>query len=427
MFNPVSNFNIQKSLFVYLAVFLFPALIATVRSGGSVPYLLLMLFGLFLGWSVWQSLETWEKKMLFGFILFFVLISLSLINTEELREGLKRVERFVYFPLIIPMYLLLKKYRIETGKVFLYGLCLASLVMFLQAFYQYSELGYPRAVGAYNPIVLGGIAMLFAMIIVGASITITKSWQYYLLAAVSAGLAFSVSIMSGTRGAWLALPVVGLWLLWLQRKKLQKFSFISIVILIFFVIWGALQIDQVKNGINRAVSNFQSYTQNPTKTTSVGARLEMWKDAVTIWKDKPFLGTGIGDYEKHRLQLYEEGELHKSFQYGHAHSIYFDVLASAGLLGFISLLIFVFFIPFRMFYSFWINESDPWMQFYALSGMITIIAFAVFGLTESWLSRNPFVRTYLMCILVFMSSISIRKSGKKRKRKTGSVLTFQHL
>jgi len=45
--------------------------------------------------------------------------------------------------------------------------------------------------------------------------------------------------------------------------------------------------------------------------------------------------------------------------------------------------------------------------------MTTIIAFAVFGLTEGWLARNMFVRTYLMSILVFMSSIAIVKIKKQ--------------
>ena len=54
------------------------------------------------------------------------------------------------------------------------------------------------------------------------------------------------------------------------------------------------------------------------------------------------------------------------------------------------------------------------IRFYALSGMATIIAFAVFGLTEAWLARNPFVRTYLMSILVFMSSIAVVKASKAK-------------
>jgi O-antigen ligase len=100
------------------------------------------------------------------------------------------------------------------------------------------------------------------------------------------------------------------------------------------------------------------------------------------------------------------------YQFGHAHSIYFDVLATAGLVGLVGVLVLMQAVPFRMFYLPWLKENDPWLSFYALSGMTTIIAFAVFGLTEGWLARNMFVRTYLMCILVVMSSISVIKAKK---------------
>lgn len=404
------KFELNKSSFVHFAVVLFPVLIATVQHGGATPYLLLFLAGLILGWSAWLSLELWEKKLLFGFVIFFVLIGLSLISTEDLREGLKKIERYIHFPLLIPMYLLLKKYHIETGKTFLLGLWLASIVMFSQAFYQYSELGYSRSVGAYNPIILGNIAMLFAMIILGALTTVTKVWKFYLLGVAMMALALAASIFSASRGAWILLPVVLLFLLWIHSNKLGRISRFSILVLIISVLWGVLQINQVSIRVDLAISEYQSSEQSSAISTSVGARLSMWKDAVSIWRESPVLGTGIGDYGADRLALYERGELHKSNQFGHAHSIYFDVLATTGVVGFFAMLTFVFFLPFRMFYSFWFKESDSWTQFYALAGMITIVAFAVFGLTEAWFARNSFVRTYLMCVLVFMSSISVRKA-----------------
>ena len=148
------------------------------------------------------------------------------------------------------------------------------------------------------------------------------------------------------------------------------------------------------------------------KGSSAGVRVELWRDSVTIWKAHPIIGTGIGDYYRDVRKLINDGRSNSQRDFGHAHNIYFDALAISGLVGLFALFIFVQIIPFLMFRSFWIKEDDPWIRFYALSGMATIIAFAVFGLTEGWLARNPFVRTYLMSILVFMSSIAVVKGRK---------------
>jgi len=404
---------LEKYSPIHIAVFLFPILIATVRHGGGTLYVLLFLFGLALGWSAWRSLDPWEKRVLIGFSVFFILVSFSLVNTQEIVSGMKKVERYIHFPLLIPMYLLLKKYRVETGKVFLFGLLVAAVVMFGQAFYQTSVLGWGRAVGAYNSLILGDISMLAVVIVVCALLTVSPNWRYHLFGGVAIGMALSASVLSGSRGAWILLPVAAVWFLWIKRKSLGAIPLISIVIMGPLLILGFLSLDRVMNRVDIAITEYQVSSQDPTKMNSVGYRLEMWRDSITIWKAHPLFGTGIGDFKNERSHLFKkDGRSHEGMELGHAHSIYFDVLATAGLVGFLGLLILMQIIPFRMFYSHWIKESDPWLKFYSLSGMTTIIAFAVFGLTEGWLARNMFVRTYLMCILVFMSSIAVIKMKK---------------
>ena len=404
--------TLDKNSPIYIAVFLFPILIATARHGGGTLYVLLFLFGLALGWTAWRSLELWEKRVLIGFSIFFILVSFSLVNTQDIASGMKKVERFIHFPLFIFMYLLLKKYRVESGKAFLFGLLVASVVMFGQAFYQTTILDWDRAVGAYNSLILGDVSMLVVVIVVCAHLTVSQNWQHHLLGVGAIGMALSASVMSGARGAWILLPVATLWFLWIKRKSLGTVPLISIVIIGFMLVLGALSLDQVKSRVDAAVVEYHAYSQDPTKNQSVGARLEMWRDSIAIWKTHPLIGTGIGDYRNDRVQLFQDGRSSVEYPFGHAHSIYFDVLATAGILGFVAMLVFMQIIPFQMFYSHWVKESDPWLKFYALSGMTTIIAFAVFGLTEGWLARNMFVRTYLMCILVFMSSIAVIKMKK---------------
>ena len=403
--------TIQKSILpIHILFFLFPILISTMHGAGGVLYFLIFLPGLLLGWQARKSLEPWEIKLLIGFVIFFVLICISLINTQDLVLGVKKIERYIHFPLLIPMYLLLRRYKIETGKVFVLGAAVASVAMCGQAVYQTSVLEWPRAIGAYNSIILGDISMLVALLICSALLTISNKKWHFILGGGLIILAITASILSGTRGAWLAIPFIIPFFFWVMSEKIGTKSFVLLTSLVFVLIIGAMSNDQIKSRITDSINQYRVYLEHPEKFSSVGVRLEMWSDSIAIWKEHPIIGTGIGDFKRDKLELFIQGKSNLKSDFGHAHNIYFDILATAGIVGLIGLLYFALFWPFKTFYLFWGSESDSWSKFYALSGMVTIISFVVFGLTEGWLARSVFVKTYLMCILVFMSSIAIRKS-----------------
>lgn len=404
---------ISKETPILLAVFLFPLLSVTIEHGGSVIYLFLLLFSLFFGWKSWKDIELWEKKILFGFLIFIVVISVSFLHTQEIYLGIRKIERYLHFLFFIPMYLLLKKYQVEVGKIYFLGVVLSAFVLSGQAYYQTSILGWHRAAGAYNSLILGDVSMLVVMVTLSAFLTVFKTWKHYLLGVFVIAAALFASVMSGARGAWLLLPIMLLWFLWDRRKQTRPIQLVSIIVAFLLLILASYNIPFVKNRVDITMRDYQEYVMDTTKKSSIQTRLALWQDSIKIWKENPLIGTGVGDFHHDVSQLMDKKLSDTQVAYGHAHSIYFDVLATSGLLGLMALLLFLVLVPFVVFQSFWKKEDDPWVRFYALSGMATIIAFAVFGLTEAWLSRNPFVRTYLMSILVFMSSIAVIKGQSK--------------
>lgn len=406
--------SFNKYIPVFAAVFLFPIMVTTVNHGGGAFYLLIFLLGLFLGWSAWRSLEAWEKQVLLGFCAFFVLVSMSLINTQDMYSGAKKIEKLLLFPFLIPMYLLFKKYQLETGKAYLLGLFVSAFVLFGLAVYQVYGLGWARAVGAYNPLILGDVSMLVAILLFCALLTVSTGYCNYLMGGQAILLAITASVLSGSRGAWIVLPIISLWFIWLKIKNLKPLYSLLIVIIVVSLLWCLSGLEQVRSRLDDAVLSYQSYSQDHSKGGSIRLRMEIWKVSVKIWKANPIIGTGLGDFQLDSVQLVKEGRSNLTEQQvlQHAHNIYFDVLATSGLVGLLALIVFVQIIPFLIFRSFWLKEQDPWIKFYALSGMATIIAFAVFGLTECWLARNPFVRTYLMSVLVFMSSIAVIRNSR---------------
>lgn len=406
------------------AIFLFPILIATVRDGGGGMFYILVLLGLLFCWRSWGVLQPEEKKLLLGFALMVLLVSFSLFNVSEIELGLSKLERFLYFLLFIPIYLLLRKYSIPLSKALLGGVLLALPFMFGMALWEVQGKRVMIVHGAYHKIVFGDVAMLFAVLIASALLVVpNKKMIWVVLGVISIIAGIGASILSGSRGAWVILPVVFALLIWLYRRQLLLSPK-------YFVIWGVLaiavgsvivQIPMVERGIHQAQNDIEKYMDDPRKHSSLGARFNMWRDSIQIWQESPFLGTGLGDYQHDIKQMMEERRSYSvTWMFDHAHSIYFDALATTGLVGLLALIILGLWMPFRLFYRNWLaSDDDAMLKFCSLAGMTTVLAFAVFGLTEGWTSRSPMVQTYLMCILVFMSNIYIIKSQKSHSQTDG--------
>ena len=145
-----SSFMRPKLLILGL-VFIFPIIVASV-GGGSLTLILLLLLGLIYGRG-WSQLYDWERKFLLGFVILFSIMCLTLVNTEDMTSGLSRLDRYLRIVAIIPIYLMLRRFNLDTGKIFLLGAVIASFVLGVQAWYQVQMLDRIVATGAYHKIV----------------------------------------------------------------------------------------------------------------------------------------------------------------------------------------------------------------------------------------------------------------------------------
>ncbi len=390
---------------VLLLIAAFPVLAATVKDGVGVVHALLLLLGLVYGWPAWRCLQPAEKRLFIGLALFCGVAILSLLHTELLRNGLSKLERYLYFPLMLPVYLLLRRLDLTAGHALLGGVVLASFVYAAQAWYQTAVQGMPVAVGAYHKIIFGDLATWLLAILLVALLTVAERPIHYILGGIAMLAAAYASLLSMTRGAWLLLPVLLVMLLFIYRRNISRRGWrqIGMSLVLLVVVLSIWQPERVVRGIENGIADIQRTLDDPTARSSWGERLLMWRDAITIWRQEPFLGTGIGDFKLHRQQLKEQGLTQYPEAYAHAHNVYLHALAVTGLLGFLALVGLVFFYPFWLFYRYWSSAGTPWLRFYALAGMVTVIAFMVFGLTEGWLTRNAMVKSYLLGLVVLLA------------------------
>jgi O-antigen ligase len=126
----------------------------------------------------------------------------------------------------------------------------------------------------------------------------------------------------------------------------------------------------------------------------------MWHIATNVWELYPILGTGLGDFGLEIAIIQEEGLYVGLVQHLSAHNIFFQALATSGVIGLLALCLALFVAPLRYFYK--LNREK--LNIVSVCGIVMLIAFAAFGLTESWIMRSPPVALYLMYFVVLVSA-----------------------
>ncbi len=400
---------------VRVLVFLFPVSVATVGWGSAIFFLLLFP-ALYYGRG-WSALQQWERRLLLGYVAVFAVMSLSMVNAEEYREGIKALDRYLRFVLMIPIYLMFRRFDFRLGREFALGALLACVLMMAQAIYQVTWQGDTFATGHYHKIVFGDLAVWWAAVAALFAVTLTKEWLTRIGIVVLIGMALYASLLSQTRGAWLYVPLIPAVLLWAYWPRLQlaRSTLIGAVV-VFLALTATLvmQSDRLRGGIERGVSELQAFEQNPAAPTSWGVRINLWRNALLIFKESPLLGTGVGDFQTDMKRMVEDGRSLNPYvsKFGHAHSIYFDTLAKGGLLGLVATVTALLLIPFILFVKAMRRAERPEEIFYATGGVLLIVAFTTFGVSEGLWSRNPFVNTYAISLLVFLAGMAKAQSAR---------------
>lgn len=397
---------------VRVLVFIFPIAVATV-GWGSVIFGLLLLPALYYGRG-WKSLTTWERRIMLGYLLVFVAMALSMINADDLKEGVQMLDRFLRFVMIVPIYLMFRRYRFSMGRELAAGAFVACLVMAGQAVYEVVWQGAGHAQGHYHKIVFGDLAVWWAAVVAVMAVTVAKNWWLRAAAIAAILLALYASVLSQTRGAWLFIPLIPLVLLWSQWGELKNLRIWAVAGFVILMIAGGgalFQSEKIINGVQRGLNDLERFADDPGTGNSWGTRLNLWRNSLLLAQEHPILGSGVGDFRLDMERLVEDGRSWSPYvvRYSHAHSIYFDALARAGIVGLFATVLAILLLPLVFFARGVRRATEPWSRFYAIGGVMLVAAFATFGLSEGLWARNPFVNTYVITLVVFMAGLVDRR------------------
>ena len=133
-------------------------------------------------------------------------------------------------------------------------------------------------------------------------------------------------LVSGSRGVWIALAVACLVTLLLYDRRKAAIFFFSIISVCILVIVSSTALRERASSI---VTSF--YTEDVKGST--GTRVELWKGSLLVFKQHPLFGVGTGNYQSFIEDLVHEKKIMEPSVAMHAHNIYFQALATRGIIG----------------------------------------------------------------------------------------------
>ena len=190
----------------------------------------------------------------------------------------------------------------------------------------YGNMAQPNHFANYMSLGLISLGLLFQQ----------RKLKIGVLVALVLPILFTIAL-SGSRSTWLYLLTMTM-LAWVWTRRdtaMRPLLYYGLSMLIGFgVMLFVVQLPFLAGADNMDVMRrmFQDHA-------SGAVRLYLWKEASHIFMSAPLLGVGFGQFSFHHLQWVPVLQPHDiEGLYNHAHNLFFQVLAEAGLIGVVVLL-----------------------------------------------------------------------------------------
>lgn len=243
--------------------------------------------------------------------------------------------------------------------------------------------------GRWNAVPYGNFSLLMGCAALAGGLALNRitGARGWLAAGVLAFAAGSyASMMSGSRGGWLALPVL-LIVATHASRTIRPRHRLALAGLLLIAAAAAFSLsDAVRGRIAEGVANVGAFIQQPHARASMdnasGIRLAMWRWGVRRFEEHPLTGIGYANFADYRTRAIEGGELPPHFgELANLHNEVISSLAFGGLPSGVALLAF-WVLATRFFGRHLRHASDPEIRFFACVGLLTVVGTGLFSMTE---------------------------------------------
>ncbi len=189
---------------------------------------------------------------------------------------------------------------------------------------------------------------------------------------------FSLLILNGTRGAWIAVFLVSSLLLVVSKLSWKNVLFFLPIFLCLSIV-SIQSSSEISNRI-KSLSNPQMHLQSE--------RILLWKSSFEMFKDHPLTGVGLGNYASQYKNNYMS-PLAKERTLTRAHSNIFQLIGESGLFGLVGYLIITFGLLYKASLMYLVKKNRIGILIAS-----SIICLFVQGLTEYNLGHSSVMKFY---------------------------------
>lgn len=409
----------NREMFAASLVFLFPLFVNSIRHWVAGIFILLALLSLFSIKRFTYDLTKQEKI----FLAILLLHALSAIVSNVLAGWTYASHKWFFsgdirFIFAIPIYLYIRRIP-EIWKYLVSALPFAAIIIGLTGVvdflirYMSGDVAMIFAEGVYGHIFQGNIAALWSVLSYLAIDFFKDNKRMQALCLSGAVIGAIGALVSVTRNAWLSLILLYMIVFLLQGGMFRivkaigwvKIVFISTVLVsaLYFMSGFEFISERFKQVYEEPVEYFQADKTQPLKFTSIGFRLEQWRGVLLAFEEKPVFGHGVGNSGKVHNRYIREGRLNqviyqepteKTGSPSHVHSAYFEYLGDTGIVGFILILLVMFYAPYLAYKS--RGDGLAW-KFVIIHGA----AFGIASITEVPFIRNNWTSVFLILSIIF--------------------------
>ena len=392
--------------YLQFAVFIFAAIALIVPSGYSLGAALILLAGLLVLLRFPSALRDLQPAdyWLLAVLCCFALVGIT--NALWHGGGSRYLDKPSRFFLAALGFLAFLKYH-PGVRCWWAGVAVGGCGAGGWAIYQKITLEVERSGGYTHVIQYGNLSMLLGLWCLAGLLWAHQQGRHarLWLSALALGAALGAlgSLLSGSRGGWIGLPLI-LVVFYrvygdLIRKKTQA------VIALFIVALAALVYFSpglnVQDRIHHAVEDIQLYFVEDNPHSSLGGRFEMWKASAALIQARPWMGWGEQHYVNGLEQMVAQEKAHPIVtDWGHPHNEFLNQWTKQGLPGVLSLLA-LYALPLFLFGP-GLRAARREQRALALAGALLAVTFIDFGLSQSFLAHNSGVMMYAFgCIILW--------------------------
>lgn len=395
----------------------FPVLSIVIHNAGNAGLVLLILGSMIgLACRVRPAQTSFATLLKQYWPLHLAMASLVIaVGLNQLSTGffeIRNYDRALRLAMFAPVMWVILSVPLRWLKLIQWSFVLGTVIAAIKAYELTSGgLDRPSNIGFLSTIAYSNIALLLGIL---AALSIGWKGRHQKVAVAVKLLAFflgiHVTILTGTRGSWLAIPVIFIFAFWFfgdVRPRVRMLA-LALASLLFCGVFSystaaRARLDQVRTDISQ-------YQSGQNVDTSIGLRFQMWKASWLLFSQHPVFGVGREHYSNQVQALASQNKISPAAaHFAHSHNELLFNMAISGIFGLLASMA-IYMAP-AYYYLRDIRHADAEVRTAAAMGCVMCLCFFVYGFTDVMFFWTVLGGFYTMAAAVFLCLILRRKQA----------------